>query len=343
MSEASIIQQLTLNQPLTFSTTTGIDRVKIHNDSSYYLRVYFGLGAPASANAGGWHDTISPGASPVIAVVGAARAVTGLDLTNSQNRGSYQGQVIVLPFLPVGAPSPTGVLTGAALCYLTGFYPDEYAETAGQVEAFIQAAKQGRYEFVPGASNSFVGVPFYTDETTADSTVMNGPMFQITSGGAPNLFAANAAGQSQIVMYLWAYECVMRCRTPAVARVNAWVQSVVTDSTLTTVKGSSGLIPLTLSAVNFGTDRFLLTPAYPMQMRAIIAQNALVSGDLMGFRYRTDTNAGHIPIGSFELAHTFSFYFDVINESVNYAIGIPNSLAAANAFPWNATYNPQTY
>lgn len=342
MSDTTDVKLLTPNTKTVFNTSAAIERVKIHNNSSYFLRVYYGADAPTDPVSGaGWHETIDPGGTPLCEVVGNS-AQTFANRSYIQST-PYQGVITVMPFLPVGATlAAGGIVGGAALAYLTAYYPGEWAQEGGEIEAYVQAAKQGRYQSVPGATNSFVGAPFYTDETTPTNTVMAGPMFQIDPVGAPNLFAANAAGQSQIVMYLWAYQCVMRARTPAVARVNAWVQSVITSNAFA-VKGGSGLIPLTLSAVNFGTDRFLFVPAYPMQMRVILAQGALASGDLMGFRYQLDTNAGHTPIGSFELAHSFSFYFDIVNQSPDYALGIPNNFIVASAFPWNATYNPQTY
>lgn len=340
MSDTSDVKLLTLNTKTVFNTSAAIERVKIHNNSSFFLRVYYGADAPTDPSSGaGWHETIDPGGTPLCEVVGSsAQTFSNRSFVQST---PYLGVITIMPFLPTGAPlGGNGIIGGASLCFLTAYYPGEWAEEGGQIEAFVQAAKQGRYQSILGGVPSGIGVPVYTDETTANNTVLTGPMTGLTPAAQPNLFAANAAGASVVNMYVWYYHCLMRARTPAVARVNASVQAVITSNAFV-VKVSSGVIPLTLEAVNFGADRILHIAPFPLLIPLVLGQGILASGDLVGFRYRFDTNAGHTPIGSFELAHTFSFVVDAVNQTPLYALSAPN--VGAGNFPWNAAFNPQTY
>lgn len=340
MSQTSPLYNLTPNVKTQITVTAQANRIRVVNDSSLYLRVYFGADAPILATDPGWHDTISPGDKPLLWITGGTGQTWWAQSGNASST-PFTGVITFLPFFPVGAILPSGLISGASILYITAFSPDETADRGGQTEAFVQGSKQGRFQSVLGAMVGHLGQPVYTDETTLDSTVLTGPMYSITTLKAPNLLTANAAGQSAVNMYVWDYICTMRARTPAVARLNAWVEGVITSNAFV-VKASSSLIPLVLTANNFGADRFLFLPSFPMLIGFVLAQGALVSGDLVGFRYRFDASAGHAPLGSFELAHVFSFSVDVINQSPLYALSTPNA-AAATGFPWNATYNPQTY
>lgn len=335
MSEASIIQQLTLNQTTTFTTPTGIDRVKIHNDSSYYLRVYFGLGAPGTANAGGWHDTISPGASPVIAVVGAAKARQGLDLTNSLNTGTYQGQIVVLPFLPVGVPTPNGVLTGASLCYVTGYYPEEYAETAGQVEAFIQAAKQARYQSVLGASARQVAT---IDQGTANGAHI-GAGIRLQAATMPNLFTSNAGhASSSVNAYVYGVSVFPMASPNGLAGAfDGFLSLDIQDATFSVVRVTAEIFRYAFVVQQFPFSG----PAYPsvINMPGVapyfvqlgLGQNQLVDGDVVTLSHHITTQSGNYR------AHVNAYFaIDTVNQTPLFAF----------PFPANPTWridNPQTY
>lgn len=342
MSDASDVKLLTVNAKTQFNTSAAIDRVKIHNDSSMYLRVYFGADAPQQATDPGWHDTIGPGSSPLVAVVGASASVFS-DRTNYVQSTPYLGVITVMPFLPVGAPTPTGIISGAAFCFIVSYYPNEVAEAGGQVEAFVQAAKQGRYQAVIGAALNTGGIGFLTDETTTDNTVMTTMANSITTSNAPALFAANAAGSSPVNSYLMYYSATMRSRSPAVSSCYFVLNLGVTTNTFT-VRTSNSLLVVFLTCAGGGTDRFVWTPTYPVVARTFIGQNVLTSGDFVAPIYRNFTGTGGLPSpavnGQFEIYHHCHFMIDVQNQSPDLAF---NTSAISNQFPWNATYNPQTY
>lgn len=337
MSEASIVQSLVLGQMTAFSTPTGIDRVKVHNDSSFYLRVYFGLGAPSGANSGGWHATVSPGARPVLQVVGAASGSIGLDFTNSQTTGSYQGQVVVLPFSPAGAILTSGgVLTGGSLCYLTSFYPGEYAEPGGQVDAFVQGAKQGRYQGTQGGVVPYIGA---VDQGSPDGTMI-GVASLLTSTRTPYLFAANKAGASLIHCYMYGHFCSWSPVAGAVSALNFHLDVALMDSTLTVVRASAeiarykaGVIGANITpACEYINDQ----PCRPRRSQLSIAQGVLQENDNVVVRFRNDGQ-----VGNWASTHNIDMLIDMVNQTPLYEM--PHLPSPVQTAPYNAVTNPQTY
>lgn len=337
MSDTTDVKTLTINTPTVFNTSAAIDRVKIHNDSSMYLRVYFGADAPTDpTSGGGWHDTIGPGASPVVFIVGASSSA----FANRSYKQStpFLGVITVMPFLPTGAAVPSGIIIGASFCYLTAYYEGEPAESGGQVEAFVQAAKQGRYQEVIGGANGWQSAqPAITNQSTADNTnlgSLGAATLFLTPANAPALFAANAAGQSIVNMYIYGYQATLIARTPAVAVADIFVAGVLSDAGFV-ARAVGAVIPMYLTARNFERDRFVFDVQFPLISRLIIPQGQLTSGDLLGFVYHVNSVRG-----AFDIAHNYRFEVDVINQSQD------RNLSASNVqtnVPFNPVYNPQTY
>lgn len=345
MSDTSIVQPLTLGAVLSFNTSPNITRVKVHNDSSYYLRVYFGLGPPSRADSGGWHATVGPGSSTVLPVVGAATTRESLDLTNSQAAATYPGQVNVLPFLPVGATNPiSGVVTGAAYCYITSYYANEAPEPGGQVEAFVQAAKQGRYQEVHGGQTGQTGlqlVPLTQASTTDTLTVK---LLNFTSSTAPNLYTANAAGSSFVYVYVYWLWFKLRNLGPNVAGCHANFRLYLTNSSDTIPAVNAQNIPLDvfLTAPNFGTDQLVYAPANPLVIGFSVAQNALpsVAHVWLGlFSFVSSGSSPHPNVGQWEMVTAAHGLVDTVNQSALY----DKPTQTLNNPPAWSTSNPQTY
>lgn len=333
MSDTSDVKLLTLNQKTVFNTSAAIERVKIHNNSSFFLRVYFGADAPVSATDQGWHDTIDPGGTPLMAIVGASSQV----FTNRTYIQStpYQGVITIMPFLPVGAQLVAGgIISGAALCYLTGYYPDEWAEQGGEIEAFVQAAKQARNQAVIGGVTSVCRL-------TMDETITEAHNILRNIGGsplAPNLYTANAAGGSFCNVYVYGMTAYMETRSPAHSGVEFDIALVVADSVFGVQRGITSLGQrFMLESINFGTDKIELAFPSPLVISIGITQNQLAQTDALWVEYNPLIGTLH---GSYLLRLSFWAVLDTINQSVDSAIsGFGDTLINP---PW-ALYNPQTY
>lgn len=342
MSQTSPLYNLTPDVKTQITVTAQANRIRVVNDSSLYLRVYFGADAPLLATDPGWHDTISPGDKPLLWITGGT-GQTWWAQSGNPSSTPFTGVITFLPFIPVGAlQSSGGVITGAAILYITAFSPDENADRGGQTEAFVQGAKQGRYQSVAGAILNTSGLSANSDQTTANNTILiNGILGGLTPSGVPALFAANAAGVSVINVYVYWYAATLRSKTPAIAFADYMLRIVLTDN-VSTVKLGSQFLPVTLHAAGMGVDRFIFAPSHPVVVRLTLAQGQLVSGDLLSVQFRNDINPLSNPsLGVYDIKHTIALSFDAINQTPLLDIAQPN--AAFSVFPWNATYNPQTY
>ena len=340
MSDASLIQTLTLNQPSYFTTPTGIDRVKVHNDSGYYLRVYFGLGAPSSATGSGWHGTVSPGASPVLPVVGASTSTEGLDLTNSRTTGVYQGQVIILPFLPAGAQlSSGGVITGSSLCFLTSYYPGEYAEPGGQIDAYVQGAKQQRVQSVGG------GILRYMCDTTQANP---NPVMSLTVAGSvfwtfspvdqPNLFAANTAGPSWVFTYIYGFHCDFDVTSAGGSVYIFHLQLQITSAGGGVVRNQRGFgVYRVGSPTNAQHEHLDHCPSRPLVVGLALNQNTLAVNDELRVLLVSDGTANN-----WALRANLDFSVDIVNQYPLFEIPSEAFGGAGNAV-YNPAYNPQTW
>lgn len=336
MSDTSDVKTLTLNTKTLFNTSAAIERVKIHNNSSFFLRVYFGSDAPISATDQGWHDTIDPGGTPLIEVVGnSAQTFTNRSYIQST---PYQGVITILPFLPVGALTASGgVIGGAALCYLTAYYPGEWASEGGEIEAFVQAAKQARYQMAgPGG---VVTAPTITyDQTTAFGTLT-----LVDTIGGPNgaLFKANQAGASVINMYLFGWGGTFRNNGPNVAGATLQPAFATTDGTGAVVRTTTAIsIPHLARSVNFCTDNWAYLFPNPVIMQMSFLQGVLASGDTIRYRYENlNTDAQGVFSGTIWVLYAI----DKVNQTPLLAIPLAPQAALLTNQPWNATFNPQTY
>lgn len=353
MSDASIIQSLTIDTIAAFATPTGVDRVKVHNDSGFYLRVYFGLGAPSSANATGWHATVSPGASPVLPVVGAAYGPVGLDYNNARQAGTYQGQVIILPFLPAGGQlSSGGVVSGGAFCYLTSFYPGEYAEPGGQVDAFVQAAKQGRYQEVTGAVERYITSVAQTDASANMPTASGASYFTLTPARCPGLFAwaAKVKGTAGDVTNINVHYYGMHAdwgNTAAGAASAVWrIEGVIRDAadTLDKAVETLGVYRAGSAAAPVASEHISDQPSHPaMVSLSVFGPGAggpgLASGDIFRVRYIRIATAG-----TWETRINVDVLIDELNQSGHMDRPyVPVVYASPTEAPYDANGNPQTW
>ena len=189
MSDTTDVKALTQNVKTVFKTSAACDRVKIHNNSSMYLRVYFGADAPNDPTVGaGWHTTIDPGDKPVMGIVGA-QSNPFSDRSYIQST-TYQGTITVMPFLPANnTQAGGGVVTGGAFCHMTAYYAGELAEDGSADEAYVQAVKQARYADVTGAVERYIVSIGNTDATANLQTASGGGPIRITPASCPGLFA----------------------------------------------------------------------------------------------------------------------------------------------------------
>jgi hypothetical protein len=341
MSQTSQLYTLVPNVASKVSVTGQANRVKIFNDSAMYLRVYFGADAPRLPTDPGWHETVSPGDRPLLWITGG----TGTQWwgnTGYQGATPFYGVIIIMPFFPVGAPTQSGgVVTGISIAYITAYAPDENAESGATVEAFVQAAKQGRYQSVTGGNLSFATLGTATDQNTPNNfDMIGGGGIQMTTTNSPNVYAANAAGQSVINCYIYGYMATLRNFNPSLASVNYSVALACVDN-LSAVIVQNVFLNVTLQSVNFGVDRVIFTPAVPILLRLVVAQNALASGpNKIDVLYRTNTTPAPQTVGVYQISHQIMYTMDTVNQSPLFALTPPTS---AFVFPWNATYNPQTY
>jgi len=340
VSDTSDVKLLTLNTKTVFNTSAAIERVKIHNNSSFFLRVYYGADAPTDPVSGaGWHETIDPGGTPLCEVVGnSAQTFSNRSYVQST---PYQGVITIMPFLPVGATIATGgVLSGASLCYLTAYYPGEWASEGGEIEAFVQAAKQGRYQgVVPGAIASFGlgGFQAQTDQTATNEV----QLFQIatlTPTIANNHFLANAAGQSLLNVYLFLYHAELENLSPGKSGIAYTLRFRLMDSTVTITRALIDIAPaFNLKSVNFESATRDLQPPLPLVATLIVPQGALQTGDRVVVSQQRQGGAG---IGQYTLIHSIIAAVDYINQSILTEIMPPIGVGLTPA--WQ-TYNPQTY
>lgn len=335
MSEASVIQTLVLNTPVQFRTSGAIDRVELHNDSAYYLRVYFGADAPTDPNGGGWHETVGPGDHPLLWIVGASASAFS-DRTNYIQSTPYAGVITVFPFLPVGAliAGGGGVVTGASLCFLTGYFPQEYAAGGNQTEAYVQAAKQGRYQVVLGASNRIIG---NIDQGTPNHTPV-GNSIQLLSTTMPNLFDRNAKGVSSVNVYVFGFTITIIENNGTVpAIIDGFFNLEIRDSTLAITRVSSEayrfLARVTPRMFGGESQRDIRADvgAAPFLVQLGLAQNQLVSTDRVIVCYHIQST-----VGTWRGEVNAYIAIDSVNQTPNFAYPFP-------ANPGWATNNPQTY
>lgn len=345
MSDTSDVKILTQNTKTVFNTSAAIERVKIHNNSSFFLRVYYGADAPTDPQSGaGWHETIDPGGTPLCEVVGnSAQAFQNRSFIQST---PYLGIITVMPFLPVGSLVQSGgVVAGGAFCYLTAYYPGEWAQEGGEIEAYVQAAKQPRVQIVTG------GVEFgttlnnggQTDETFTGVTALRVyTLASLNPSNAPNLFSQNANGVGNILIwvYVYGYWATLRTAGPATASIDYSPVIMLMNSTFTITKQANPFGRFFLQASNFGVDRVALTPTNPILVPVGTTVGNLASGDVicLGIQNRSAAT----PTGIFEINHYCLGVPDTINatplEAIQGAFG--NQLNPN--FAW-ATDNPQTY
>lgn len=348
MSDTTDVKVLTLNQKTVFNTSAAIERIKLHNNSSFFLRVYYGADAPTDpASGAGWHDTIDPGGTPLLEVVGNS-AQTFQNRSYIQST-PYLGVITVMPFLPVGALAAAGgVITGLALCYLTAYYAGEWAQEGGEIEAYVQAAKQGRYQSVDGAVPPTSGI-LSIDETYAPANAQQGARIATFNPTvAPNLYAANASvvvGSVPIQCYLYALYITLRARTPAVARASFAPFLRVFDTTGATGHGAGTNLlnapyTLTLQAADFGVDRYILAPSKPLLVSVGVTNNTLASGDVLWL----GSSSAWILVGAFELDVVAIIGVDLVNVMPLTALAGFNQLnVSSSPVVAPSTFNPETY
>lgn len=343
MSDTTDVKQLTLNTKTVFNTSAAIERVKIHNNSSFFLRVYYGADAPTDpASGAGWHETIDPGGTPLCEVVGNS-AQTFANRSYIQST-PYLGVITVMPFLPVGALQASGgVVSGLALCYLTAYYPGEWAQEGGEIEAYVQAAKQARYQDVDGGVNTSYSDALI-DESTAAATypeLINLDNFNAVY--APNLFAANqsiTAGAMPIWVYIYGIWLTLRSKGPQTARLVCSPFLRLSDSTGAVTRRNAPIVTsVELCASNFGVDRFALAPSKPFAIACGANFNALATGDIMWAGLQSVT----VPSGGgWELSYVIQAGVDKINSSPLFAVaGFLGNQANVAFQP--SSFNPQTY
>jgi hypothetical protein len=342
MSQTTPIQAMTLNTATRFRVSVQSDRVRVANDSSNYLLVYFGAQPPSltSPLSSGWHETVGPGDHPLIYVPGAP----GQDWWINHDygiSGPFEGSVWIMPFSPAGVTLPGGgVLTGASFCYVTSYAPNEPASGGNQTEAFVQGAKQGRYQGVEGGCLGVIGT---TSNGTADKTRIGVPPAILTPANAPNLFAANAAVAFSVInIYIYHYFAYVS--PGAGLSGKTWSLEVAVTNAAETVDRDS----LEFGRYAFNADSTVAaninqssvveeSMPHPLAVALQIPQNTLVSGDLVVIRIRNTAT-----VGTYNLFHNVGALVDLVN--MNPLTAVPTVLYPIGFVPsYNATYNPQTY
>lgn len=334
MSDTSDVKVLTVNQKTVFNTSAAIERVKIHNNSSFFLRVYFGADAPASATDSGWHDTIDPGGTPLMAIVGASSQVfTNRTFVQST---PYQGVITILPFLPVGAlMSAGGSITGGALCYLTGYYPGEWAQEGGEIEAFVQAAKQQRSQVVWGGIFNSIGT---VTQLTPDGrfgqavAVLDPTIF-------PNLFADNANGVTIINAYIFGYFASFRALAAGTV-IDYFIDIAETNAAENVIRFFQEAIRVNFAAVNGDGKSFSFAPAAPINIPISIPQGQLGANDHIFARFRV--GGGGFAAGQYSITNNFTWFIDGVNQTT--LMFMPGVNPNSPIFPaYNGNTNPQTF
>lgn len=350
MSDTTDVKVLTLNQKTVFNTSAAIERVKIHNNSSFFLRIYYGADAPTDPNSGaGWHETIDPGGTPLCEVVGnSAQAFSNRSYIQST---PYLGVITVMPFLPVGALAGAGgVVTGMALTYLTAYYPGEWAQEGGEIEAYVQAAKQARVQVADGGVFLPVGqtVAARFDETYAPANAAQmAQIMTLSANVMPNVYAANAAaalGATPVLTYIYGFHVTLRARTPGVARVSFIPQLQIFDSTGVTPRASATAFfttnAITLQASEYGVDRLVITPAKPLIVPASAIFQSLALNDILWFGTFGPASLS----GAFECEVRLIMGVDSINVVPLTSIqGFNQYLTSSNPVLAPSTFNPETY
>lgn len=343
MSDTTEIKALTINVPTTFRTSAACDRVKIHNNSSFYLQVYFFADPPSGANVPGWHATIDPGDKPLIGIVGA-QSNPFADRTYVQST-PYLGTIIILPFLPAGLQLQSGgVVSGGSFCHITAYYPGEFAESTAGDEAYVQAVKQARYQAITG------GVERYTasvDQATATGNfaLVNGAAFwTMTPARCPAIF--DWFGTHGFVFLMVHFYGLFASYSPSNAvavGVNFHVEAVLRDPTDAFDKGVETL-GIYKGGSNAGANPNQTVyihdqPSHPVIVPIFIG--ALASGDIFRVRYIRDGLAG---AGTFAMAMNADVLVDEVNQSTYFDRPYTS---VAYLTPGEATYtptgNPQTW
>lgn len=352
MSEASAIKALTLNIKTVFQTTAAIDRVKINNNSSFYLRVYFGADAPTNATDPGWHDTIDPGDKPLLGVVGAS-ASAFTDRTNYIQSTPYLGTITIMPFLPAGGPLASGgIVSGGAFCHLTGYYPGEYADTGTGDEAYVQAAKQGRYMAPTGAVERYITSVANTDASANFATASGAAFFTLTPARCPGLFAwaekVNGTAQDIININVHYYGIVADWgNTAAGAASCVWrIEAVIRNAadTVDKVFETLGLYRFGSAAAVVAGEHLHDQPPHPALITLSLfgpglGGPGLVSGDIFKVRYVRLASAG-----TWETRMNTDVLVDELNQS-GYMDRpyLPVVYASPSDAPYDANGNPQTW
>lgn len=333
MSDTSDIKILTINTKTVFKTSAAIERVKIHNNSSFFLRVYFGADAPNDPiPGGGWHDTIDPGGTPLMWIVGASsQAFENRSYVQST---PYQGVITIMPFLPVGLPSPIGVITGASLAYITGYYPGEWAQEGGEIEAYVQAAKQARYQVIEGGVSRAIA----TLTNQHANNIFLGPQIQLLSSTMPNLFDRNAQGVSAVNVYV--YSCLLNIMNlgSLVGEFDGFLALDVRDSTAAIVRASSEFFRYQFVVMPNSwpaPQQQVIIPMFqgptPLWVQLSMGQGVLQNGDIITMSHHITSS-----VGTWQNHINASLAVDTVNQTPLLTFPFP-------ANPAYAINNPQTY
>jgi hypothetical protein len=338
VSDASEVKAIALNTLVRFNTSAAIDRVQIRNNSSMYLRVYFGADPPASATDPGWHETIDPGGKPLLGVVGAS-ASSFADRSYDAST-PYLGVISILPFLPAGQfLTSGGVLIGGSFCHLTGYYPGEFAEGESGDEVYVQAVKQGRYQAVLGGYVSSVGS---TTQASVDKTKVGQAVAILSSAVYGALLAANATAASVVNIYIGGYFAYLR-PTGAGQDACVWFMDVALMDAAEVIerastefwRGSAGS-DNTAATFRVGTVNNPMPPG-GICIPLVIPKNAMAPNDHVLIRYRTSATAG-----IFQLDH--NAYAVVDSQNMSQLMAMPGLHPQdGSPHPFNPQFNPQTW